>query len=90
MLKKAQLVAILLGLAAATPAAAAVPEGSFMFNNRCGTCHQDAGALMPRLMKLPNDQERRSYLEKFLARHHARDAQERALIVDYLLRYQPR
>lgn len=45
---------------------------------------------MPPLMKLPNDAERRSFLDKFLTRHHARDKEERDLIIDYLLRQQSR
>ena len=89
MLKLLRVIAGLIMLAAATPAVAEVPDGVFMFNKRCATCHE-AGALMPRLMKLPNEAERRVYLEKFLTRHHARDEAERKLIVDYLLRYQPR
>lgn len=82
---------ILTALAAATAAgaAAAVPDGRFLFNKRCATCHE-ASALMPRLMKLPGDKEREAFLEKFLSRHHARDAEERKLIVEYLLRHQPR
>ena len=65
------------------------PDGAFMYNQRCGKCHEPS-ALMPRLMKLPDDNERRAYLDKFLTRHHARDAKERELIVEYLVRYQPR
>jgi hypothetical protein len=84
---------VLLAMSAAlvvmAPAMAEVPDGRFLFNKRCATCHQ-AEALMPRLMKLPDDKERQAYLNKFLARHHARDAEERALIVDYLLKHQPR
>ncbi len=72
-----------------SPAVAEVPEGGFVFNKRCGTCHR-AEALMPRLMKLPDDAARQTYLDKFLVRHHARDVEERALIIDYLLRFQPR
>jgi hypothetical protein len=45
---------------------------------------------MPPLMKLPNDEERRAFLDKFLTRHHARDEKERELIIDYLLKHQPR
>lgn len=89
MLKAALSVVVLLGLVVAVGAAAEVHEGRFMFNKRCGTCHE-ATELMPRLMKLPNDAERGAFLDKFLARHHARDADERALIVEYLLRHQPR
>ena len=85
----ARIVAVLVALGAAAPAGAEVPEGSFMFNKRCATCHT-ASALMPRLMKLPNDAERAEFLNKFLAGHHARDEAERKLIVEYLVRYQPR
>lgn len=70
-------------------ARAEVPDGTFMYNQRCSKCHEPS-ALMPRLMKLPDDNERRAYLEKFLTRHHARDEQERKLIVEYLVRFQPR
>lgn len=75
--------------AISTIAAADVPDGRFLFNKRCATCHE-ASALMPPLMKLPGDKEREAFLEKFLSRHHARDAEERKLIVEYLLRHQPR
>lgn len=84
-----RMVAILIVLGAAAPAGAEVPEGSFMFNRRCATCHM-ASALMPRLMKLPDEEERAQFLNKFLAGHHARDETERKAIVDYLVHYQPR
>lgn len=64
-------------------------EGRFVFNKRCARCH-DATALMPPIDKLPGDAERRTFLDKFLARHHASDQEERTLIIDYLLRHQPR
>ena len=89
MLTLTRIIAILMALGVATPAVAEVPEGSFMFNKRCATCHV-ASALMPRLMKLPNDEERGAFLNKFLAGHHARDEAERKVIVEYLVRYQPR
>ena len=79
----------LISLGLAAQARAEVPDGAFIYNQRCGKCHEPA-ALMPRLMKLSDDNERRAYLEKFLARHHARDAEERKLIVEYLVCYQPR
>lgn len=88
MLNLARIVAILLAFGAA-PAGAEVPEGSFMFNRRCATCHM-AGALMPRLMKLPTEEERAAFLNKFLAGHHARDEAERKAIVEFLVHYQPR
>jgi cytochrome c553 len=87
--KLAAIVFLLLSIGFVAQARAEVPDGAFMFNQRCGKCHEPA-ALMPRLMKLPDDNERRAYLEKFLTRHHARDEQERKLIVEYLVRYQPR
>lgn len=89
MRKPVRVIAVLVALGAAAQAAAEVPDGVFMFNKRCATCHE-ARALMPRLTALPNDAERRAYLEKFLSRHHARDAEERKLIVEYLVRFQPR
>lgn len=73
----------------ATPAGAEIFEGRFVFNKRCATCH-DITTVMAPLMKLRNDAERRAYLEKFLSRHHAYSDEERALIIDYLLRHPPR
>ena len=87
LIRSVAIIVAFAGLAA--PAVAEVPEGSFMFNRRCATCHM-ASALMPRLMKLPNDAERAEFLNKFLASHHARDEAERKAIVEYLVRYQPR
>ena len=78
---------LMLLTASAYRAAAEVPDGTFLFNKRCALCH-DTAALMPPLMKLPNDAERQAFLEKFLSRHHARDDEERKLIIDYLLKYQ--
>lgn len=89
MLRPIWRIAVLVTVLWAPQAVAEVPDGVFMFNKRCATCHE-AAALMPRLMKMPNDEERRAYLDKFLARHHARDGEERKLIVEYLVRYQPR
>ena len=89
MRKPAESLFLLLSLGLAPQASAEVPDGAFIYNQRCGKCHEPS-ALMPRLMKLPDDNERRAYLDKFLARHHARDAKERELIVEYLVRYQPR
>ena len=89
MRKPVAILFLLMSLGLTSQASAEVPDGAFMYNQRCGKCHEPS-ALMPRLMKLPDDNERRAYLDKFLARHHARDAKERELIVEYLVRYQPR
>jgi hypothetical protein len=70
---------------AVTPGWAEVPDGRFIFNKRCATCH-DAGALTERLAKMQNA-ERQTFLDRFLARHHARDRDERALIIDYLSKH---
>lgn len=80
---------LMLLAAAAMRAEAEIVDGAFMFNKRCALCH-NATALMPPLMKLPDDEKRQAFLEKFLSRHHARDEEERKLIVDYLINYQPR
>ena len=85
------LLRLFLGLAlligATAGASAEIANARFAFNKRCATCH-DATALIPRLMKLPDDVERHAFLEQFLSRHHARDADERRLIIDYLLKHQ--
>ena len=78
-----------IGLIGAASSAAEVPNSRFMFNKHCALCH-DATALASRLEKLADDAARQDFLEQFLSRHHARDAEERALIIDYLLKHQPR
>lgn len=81
--------AVALLLTGPTVAHAEIPDGRFAFDKRCATCH-DATALTVALAKRADDKERRAFLEKFLSRHHARDLEERAAIIDYLLNYQAR
>ena len=70
---------------AVTTGWAEVPDGRFVFNKRCATCHE-AAALTERLAKMQNA-ERQTFLDRFLVRHHARDRDERALIIDYLSKH---
>ena len=65
---------------------AEIPESSFIFNKRCALCHNVA-ALTPRIRSIPED-KRRTFLENFLVRHHTRDAEERASIIEFIL-HQP-
>ena len=66
----------------ATPAWAAEPGGAKLFELRCGKCHT-VEKLAPGLAKQPLP-EREARLERFLARHHAKDDAERRAIIAYL------
>lgn len=82
---------VLAGWLAAPQTAHAQSEraaGEAAFAARCARCHQ-IEALQGYLNRRPDDAARRADLEAFLARHHARDAVERAAIIHWLLAGRP-
>jgi mono/diheme cytochrome c family protein len=75
------LLPVLLILASAPPSVA--QDGSQLFLQRCGDCH-GARAIGVWGRKLPNDEQRRQWLEGVLATHHSPPETERALIIDHI------
>ncbi len=75
----------------ATPAAQAqspdAQAGKAAFDARCSRCHQ-IGRLQGYLAKRPDDAARTADLDRFLTRHHASDAAERAAIIAWMLTQQ--
>jgi mono/diheme cytochrome c family protein len=85
-------VAVLLSAsyAEAPRALAQSPEataGKAAFDARCSRCHQ-IGRLQGYLAKRPDDATRAADLDRFLTRHHASDATERAAIIAWMLTQQ--
>ncbi|NWG86484.1 MAG: hypothetical protein HXY26_03070 [Hydrogenophilaceae bacterium] len=65
-----------------TTAAETPPDGKQVFKDRCALCHT-VRKLAPELCeKLPA--QRRDFLERYLASHHAPDPAERKAVRDYL------
>lgn len=58
-------------------------EGQQAFKRSCSRCH-DAGKLPGHRVHDLQVAERREALDQFLSRHYARDARQRAAIIDYL------
>jgi mono/diheme cytochrome c family protein len=63
--------------------AAAQQAGEAEFGKRCARCH-DTAAAVAFLKSHPDAKERAVWLDRKLARHHARDAAERKAIIGYL------
>jgi mono/diheme cytochrome c family protein len=61
--------------------------GKAAFDARCSRCHQMA-RLQGYLAKRPDDAARTADLDRFLTRHHASDATERAAIIAWMLTQQ--
>jgi mono/diheme cytochrome c family protein len=61
--------------------------GKAAFDARCSRCHQIA-RLQGYLAKRPDDATRTADLDRFLTRHHASDATERAAIIAWMLTQQ--
>ena len=59
------------------------PSGAKAYTTFCASCHREPARLGGRAEGL-DDAARRAMLERYLARHHARDAAQRAAIVGYL------
>jgi len=64
--------------------AAAPQDGAALFKQRCGECHT-VRALERPLRKRPAA-GRAAYLDKFLEKHYAPDANERRAIIELLLK----
>ena len=75
------LLSIPLILAGALPAAS--QDASQLFARRCGDCH-GARAISAWGRKMPNEAQRRQWLEGFLATHYSPPEPERALIIEHL------
>lgn len=80
---KAVLLAVTVLLAASALPAAAQQAGEADYKNRCARCHTVAQAV-DYLRAHPEAKERAAWLDRKLARHHARDAAERARIIAFL------
>jgi mono/diheme cytochrome c family protein len=65
-------------------AAAPAQDGAQLFKQRCGECHT-VRALERPLRRRPAA-ERAPYLEEFLEKHYAPDADERRAIVRFLVK----
>lgn len=81
MIRFALLAAPLLLLSPAT--AAAQPAGEAAYQEACASCHRTPARFMRRYLDLAAA-ERQTQLDRFLAGHHAEDAQKRAAIIAWL------
>jgi mono/diheme cytochrome c family protein len=57
--------------------------GEAAYAGTCASCHGGASALTSRLGAL-NNPARIAQLDRFLTRHHARNAEQRRALIDYL------
>ncbi len=73
--------AVTTALVQAPPAAAR--DGAAVWAAACARCHRSAGQLVPAIPATPAN--RAAWLDGFLAKHHARDAADRAAVIAWLL-----
>lgn len=73
----------LLGAVATAAQERAPSPGEAAFTRVCAGCHSDPRGIGGRATGL-DDPARRATLDRFLARHHARDPAERAAILSWL------
>jgi len=77
---------------AASPAMAADPQvarGEAAYGADCASCHRTPSRFMRRYLDMA-PQERAQSLDRFLAGHHAPDAERRTAIVAWLMTYRRR
>lgn len=82
-MKGSLLVLLASGLSAAC-SAATPPDGQSAFTQRCSKCHS-VQKLAPAIQKQPVS-ERQAWLQRFLERHYPPPQDERAAIIEYLLK----
>lgn len=58
--------------------------GEAVWQEACARCHDDVASLV-RDLPLPDDTAGWTELDRFLSRHHARDREERAELIEWLL-----
>lgn len=66
------------------PVQAGAEPGETLWTQSCARCHRDVRTILPHLPAGP-EAEQTAALDHFLAGHHARDAEDRAALVAWLL-----
>lgn len=87
MVRLFMLLSILLALAGAAPASAQeavqLQDASKLYAQRCAECH-GARAISAWGRKMPEEEQRRQWLEGFLKTHYPPPESERALIIEHI------